>query len=238
MRRTILSDEMFASLLTRGRQPVVWSVQPLQQQMDRDDPDDKDDPDDSDDPDDDKDDPDDDKDDVDDSGDPDDDKDDPDDKKLGPKGERALAAMKEKLRTERARRRAAEAKNSTVDADDKAKEAERNILARANSRILRSEVRAAAAGKLADPADAIKFLDLDQFDVGEDGEVDEDEIADAIDDLVTRKPYLAAQSGDQKKRRTPKGDRRQGGGGRDASGTVSAGRSLYEAKKKKTTQSN
>lgn len=235
MRRTILSDEMFASLLTRGRQPVVWSEQPLQQQMDRDDPDDKDDPDDSGDPDDDKDDPDDDKDDVDDKDDPDDDKDDPDDKKLGPKGERALAAMKEKLRTERARRRAAEAKNSAAAVDDKAKEAERDILAKANSRILRSEVRAAAAGKLNDPADAIKFLDLDQFDVGEDGEVDEDEIEDAIDDLVKRKPYLAAQSGDQKRRRTPKGDRRQGGGGREATGTVSAGRSLYEAKKKKTT---
>src|SRR5690349_7783162 len=51
----------------------------------------------------------------------DDEDDDEDDKPLGPKGERALAAMKEKLKAERAKRRAAEAKltaNSKAD-DDK-----------------------------------------------------------------------------------------------------------------------
>ncbi|OZF23960.1 hypothetical protein CH296_28375 [Rhodococcus sp. 14-2496-1d] len=154
---------------------------------------------------------------------------------MGPKGERALERIKEKLRNEKKLRREAEQKVLDAATDGKTKTAERDILAKANSRILRSEVRAAAAGKLADPADAVKFLDLDQFDVGEDGDVDQDEIEDAIEDLVKRKPYLAAQGGEQKKRRTPKGDRRQGGGGRDASGTVSAGRSLYEAKKKKTT---
>lgn len=231
MRRTILSDEMFAALAAARRQPISWSQQPMQQQMEKDDPDDdKDDPDDSDDPDDDEDDPN----DVEDKDDPDDDKDDPDDKKLGPAGQRALERMKEKLKNEKALRRAAEAKVQEAASGDKAKTAEKEILARANSRILRSEVRAAAAGKLADPADAIKFLDLDQFDVGEDGDVDQDEIADAIDELVEKKPYLAAHRGEQKKR-NPKGDRRQGGGGRDATGTVSAGRSLYEAKKKKTT---
>ncbi|WP_179277870.1 hypothetical protein [Rhodococcus sp. 14-2496-1d] len=231
MGRTILSDDMLALLASQNRQPIAWSQQPLQQQMDKDDPDDDNDVDDEDDPDDDK--------DVD-EDDPDDDKDvddedDPDDKKLGPKGERALERIKEKLRNEKKLRREAEQKVLDAATDGKTKTAERDILAKANSRILRSEVRAAAAGKLADPADAVKFLDLDQFDVGEDGDVDQDEIEDAIEDLVKRKPYLAAQGGEQKKRRTPKGDRRQGGGGRDASGTVSAGRSLYEAKKKKTT---
>lgn len=231
MRRTILSNADFAALAVRGRQPIVWSQQPLQQQMDG--------------PDDDKDDTDvddkggDDNDDVDDNGD-DDGKDDADtddrgddDEPLGPKGTKALAAIKAKLKAERARRIAAEKKNGAADKDDddKVEAARQEILSKANNRILRSEVRAAAAGKLADPADAIKFLDLDQFEVGEDGDVDQDEIADAIKDLVAEKPYLAAQGGEPKKR-TPKGDRRQGGGSREATGTVSAGRSLYASRKK------
>lgn len=64
---------------------------------------------------------------------------------------------------------------------------------KANGRIIRSEVKAAAAGKMTDPADAYKFLDLTKFEVDDDGNVDEADIAEAIDDLVKKKPYLAAQ---------------------------------------------
>lgn len=135
------------------------------------------------------------------NGDQDDDADEDqdDDKPLGPKGEKALAAIKAKLKAERTRRRAAEAKLAKpAEGDDKAstdqirKDAEDAATARANARIVRSEIKAAAAGKLADPKDALVFLDLDQFEVDEDGEVDEDEIADAIEDLLKRKPHLAA----------------------------------------------
>lgn len=116
---------------------------------------------------------------------------------LGDKGKRALDAMKTKLKTERDRRRAAEAKLQDKpadggDADQIQAKADAAATARANTRILRSEVRAAAAGKLADPKDALTFIDLEQFEVDEDGQVDEDEIADAIDDLIKNKPYLAA----------------------------------------------
>jgi hypothetical protein len=115
---------------------------------------------------------------------------------LGDKGKKALDAMKAKLRSERERRRTAEAKlqdkPASTDAGDIQAKAEQAATAKANARIVRSEVRAAAAGKLADPKDALKFLDLDQFEVDEDGQVDEDEVADAIDDLVKNKPYLAA----------------------------------------------
>jgi hypothetical protein len=69
---------------------------------------------------------------------------------------------------------------------------------RADARVLRSEIKAAAAGKLADPADALAFLDLSSFEVDADGSVDEQEIAEAIDDLLTRKPHLAAQGGRSK----------------------------------------
>ncbi|TDD88360.1 hypothetical protein [Actinomadura rubrisoli] len=119
------------------------------------------------------------------------------DKLLGPKGEKALAAEKEKRKEEARKRREAEAELERLrNGDDKAAaaaaEAEKAAIQRANARILRSEVKAAAAGKLADPTDALRLLDLDQFEVGEDGEVDEGEIADAISGLLKSKPYLAA----------------------------------------------
>ena len=62
----------------------------------------------------------------------------------------------------------------------------------ANTRLLQAEIRAAAAGKIADPADAIKLLDLSEFEVTDGGEVDTEAIASAIDALVEAKPYLAA----------------------------------------------
>lgn len=112
---------------------------------------------------------------------------------LGDAGKQALRRMKESLKEERRKRREAEAKLTADDdqADPKIAEA----LQKANDRIIRSEVKAQAAGKLADPMDAHRFLDLASFEVDDDGNVDEGEIADAIDDLIKEKPYLAAQGG-------------------------------------------
>ena len=59
-------------------------------------------------------------------------------------------------------------------------------------RILRSEVKVAAAGKLNDPADALAHLDLSAFEVDDDGNADEAAIASAIDKLLEDKPYLGA----------------------------------------------
>ncbi len=123
------------------------------------------------------------------------DEDSEDAKDLGDAGKQAIERMKAKLKTERAKRQVAEKalSDKTGEGSDDAKTAEIN--AKANARILKSEVKAAAAGKLEDPADAHQFLDLDQFEVDDDGNVDEEEIADAIDDLIKKKPYLAAQGG-------------------------------------------
>lgn len=123
---------------------------------------------------------------------------------LGDKGKQALERMKERLRAERTKRQAAE------DGAEQAKKAERDALAKANQRIVRAEVRAAAAGRLVDPVDALQFLDLSAFEVDDDGQVDADDIADAITDLLNRKPYLAAQGGP----RSPVPDPAQGGTGR------------------------
>lgn len=84
----------------------------------------------------------------------------------------------------------------------------------ANARIVRAEVKAAAAKRLADPADAVRFLDLDEFEVGDDGEVDGDAIAAALDALLEAKPYLGVNAPTPK---PPPGDgdggARGGGGG-------------------------
>lgn len=127
---------------------------------------------------------------------------------LGDKGKKALDAMKAKVKTERQKRRDVEAEMAKLrkaaekkpdddqpSADEIRREAEQAATQKANARIVRSEIRAAAAGKLADPKDALTFLDLDQFEVDENGEVDSDELVDAIDDLLKNKPYLAAQGG-------------------------------------------
>jgi hypothetical protein len=93
------------------------------------------------------------------------------------------------------------AQQAQKDGDDAAaaaeqarRDAETAALAKANARILAAEVRAAAAGKLADPADAARYLDMSEFEVGDDGTVDSDAISEAISDLIKRKPYLAAKA--------------------------------------------
>lgn len=139
---------------------------------------------------------------------------------LGDKGKQALDRMKEKLRAERAARLAAETalreSKPADDADRIAREAEARATAKANARILSAEIRAAATGKLSDPADALTFIDTTQFDVGDDGSVDQDDIAEAIADLLAKKPYLAAQGGPK----TLKPDLSQGAVGRGTASTA------------------
>jgi len=86
-------------------------------------------------------------------------------------------------------------KKTMTDAEkavaDAKKEGREEATLEANRRIVASEVKAAAGGKVADPSDATALLgDLDRFIVK--GEVDTKAIAAAIDELVKSKPYLAA----------------------------------------------
>lgn len=101
---------------------------------------------------------------------------------------------------EQARKEAAEQTRSDV-----AKEYDR--------RVITAEVKAVAAGKLSDPADAVRFLDLDEFKVDKDGEVDTKAIGKAVDQLLKDKPYLA--SGAPKRNGSGDGGARgsTGGGG-------------------------
>ena len=141
----------------------------------------------------------------------------PEDPPLGPEGEKALAAFKQRARdAEKQSKELAEKlakveeanKSEQEKALDKArKEATDTATAEVTSsfqkRILNAEVKARAAGKLAYPDDAPRLLDLkpdDLFD--EDGEVKADVIDKAIDALIESKPRLKADTTD----RRPSGD--------------------------------
>jgi len=124
---------------------------------------------------------------------------------LGDAGKQALDRMKAERNAARRenrdlKRQLADATKpppagDTPDPEALKDEGRREALVKANERILRSEIKAAAAGKLTDPTDALRLLELTQFEVDDDGNVDEAEIADAIDDLIKTKPYLSAQGG-------------------------------------------
>src|SRR5699024_7679089 len=102
---------------------------------------------------------------------------------LGDPGKKALDAMKADRNAARQQAREVQQQLEDLKAQIEGREKERaaeveqqkvrdEALAAANERILKAEVRAAGASKLADPADALRFIDLSEFDVGEDGAVD------------------------------------------------------------------
>ncbi|MFK0082733.1 hypothetical protein [Glutamicibacter sp. NPDC090743] len=140
-------------------------------------------------------------------GDPDGDEEDPEGSEdLGDKGKNALRAMKDRVKASKKAEREAKAeldrmKSSAGKSEEQVEEQrqreqrEAAILNKANDRIVRSEIKSAAAGKLQNPALAVRLLDLSDFEVDEDGNVDEDDIAQAIDELLEKEPYLAVQSG-------------------------------------------
>jgi len=121
---------------------------------------------------------------------------------LGDPGKRALALMKASLAAEKKEKadlakRLAELELKSKSAEEQAVEAARaegrsEVKTNADTKILRSELKALATGKLADPADAALFINLADFTVSDDGDVDSDALSAAIADLITRKPHLAA----------------------------------------------
>lgn len=122
---------------------------------------------------------------------------------LGDAGKQAIDRMK--AERNEARKEAAKAREALAAAQAKAegreveyaaeKKAREDADARFRERVLKAEIKAAATGKLNDPADAMRYLDMDSFDVNDDGDVDASAISAAIDALVESKSYLAVQDG-------------------------------------------
>lgn len=139
-----------------------------------------------------------------------DDSDDPDGAdQLRDEGKKALDRMKSERNEAKRNSRAkdaeiAELKRQLASKDKSPEEMKREeerqkheaeVIAKANARVVRSEIRAAAAGKLKNPALALKLLDPSDFDVDDNGDVDTDQIQEAIAELLDDNPYLAAQGG-------------------------------------------
>lgn len=126
---------------------------------------------------------------------------------LGEAGQKALDAFKERARVaEKEAKRAkqldaeiAKLREQTQSDSEKAIAAAKaegitEERARSNQLLLRAEVKAAAAGKLRVADDALRFLDISDFTVGDDGTVDVKAIDRAIEGLITERPDLAGQA--------------------------------------------
>lgn len=80
-------------------------------------------------------------------------------------------------------------------------------------RIITAEIKAAAGGKLADPTDAVRLLDLDEFDLDDEDNLDGEQVSKAIEKLLKDKPYLAANGAQQGGGFRARNDSGQGAGG-------------------------
>jgi hypothetical protein len=188
------------------------------------------------------------------------DQDDGDADKLGDAGKRALESMKDQVKRSKTALRpwTAMARELGVKTPEelksllagKGKDGKDAPDAEAIRRETRAEVERetvrdrvldkieAKARKFADPADAAALLrrqtDVDDFLDG--SRIDGDAIAEALEELLERKPYLAAAgAGDGPGRKGPKKDPSQGSrGGNSASGREAA---LAEARKRFGTRS-
>jgi hypothetical protein len=122
---------------------------------------------------------------------------------------------------------------SEKERDKAVKEAEERVrketLATANQKLVRASVRAAAAGKLANPEDAVRFLDMADIKVDDDGEVDDKQVTSAIDDLLKEKPYLAGKT---KPGKVDQGARQSGADDENLRGTSRMAKAYAESSKK------
>lgn len=127
---------------------------------------------------------------------------------LGDPGKKALDAMKQRAKAAEASAREARteleqlrsqlaeatAKGEAVDVDKAVAEKAAAIEANYQRKVAVAEIRAAAVGKVVDPelVPSLPGFEPDKF-LTDSGEVDQEAIAKAIDELVTSKPYLAPQ---------------------------------------------
>jgi len=127
---------------------------------------------------------------------------------LGDAGKKALDAMKGKWQSERERRKAAEqalaelkgngtdGKNGDQPDPEKIRD---QAKAEARAEVLRDraldKVEARAAKLFADPEDAVALLTRRADEFVDDGKVDVDAIDEALADLISKKPHLAATAG-------------------------------------------
>lgn len=119
---------------------------------------------------------------------------------LGDAGKKALDAMKAKWRAERDQRKALEVRlagdGKKDDPDQDQAELRKQLQTEARAEVLREraldKVETKAAKLFADPEDARALLAARVEDFVDDGQVDVDAINEALADLLSKKPHLAA----------------------------------------------
>lgn len=139
------------------------------------------------------------------------------DQPLGPEGEKALQAWKERARiAEKEAKRAAELEARLADIEaanmteqekaldqarkEAAEAARSEVLSTTNERLFAAEVRAAVAGKLndpdllSDPIVAQRLLGFDTPPVTDSGDIDAAAIAEKVASFLEAKPHLAASA--------------------------------------------
>jgi len=73
------------------------------------------------------------------------------------------------------------------------REANEKALDLFRQKVVTANLRAAAVGRLQDPSDANVFIRATDVPVDDDGNVDEGRLGELIDDLLSKKPHLAAR---------------------------------------------
>lgn len=113
---------------------------------------------------------------------------------------KALAAERKAHRDEVKRRKAAEQALADKDrpAEEAAieqarREAREEVLAKSNSRLVGFALKAALAGKVSNPALAMRLVDASAIEVDDDGEVDADAVDAAVEALLAEAPELAVK---------------------------------------------
>jgi hypothetical protein len=96
------------------------------------------------------------------------------------------AEDKDKSKLEKAERDLKEAQDQIKQAQAELTEAKRDL----------SFFKSGVSGQFRDPADALRFLDLDAIKVDDDGNIPVKDIKKAAEDLLKEKPYLARKSDD------------------------------------------
>lgn len=104
------------------------------------------------------------------------------------------AELKKRLAVLEAERADAAKEPAEAALDQARREAASEATEKANARIVRAEIRAAAAQRVKNPALAVKLIDSSAIEVDDDGEVDGDALNSAIDALLTDYPELAASA--------------------------------------------
>lgn len=134
------------------------------------------------------------------------------------KGLRAAVAAerrkRQQLETDIDKLRKAQMSESEKAMAEAKAEGRKAALSEVSSRLLAAEVRAVAADRMADPADAVHLLDLDGL-VDDEGTVDTKALIARIDALLVDKPYLAKSGAARAAAaKAPQGARPDGGGDR------------------------